>query len=139
VDEVNRVVPRLIRYQKAVRPTLGISLAPDQLARTRGIQGVLVIDTVPAGPAAAAGLRSTTRDEEGNIRLGDIIVGVTVEGEKHAVASSEDLYTALEAASVGQTVTLSVRRGAELGPAGTIDGGQVENVPVTLGAGTRQK
>jgi S1-C subfamily serine protease len=118
IDEVNRVVPMLIRYEKHARPTLGIAVAADQLTRAKGIDGVLIIDVSPAGPAEKAGLRPTQRNDEGQLVLGDVIVAVG----KHKVRTLDDLYTALEDASVGQSVTVTVRRD-----------GQDEEIAVTLG------
>jgi S1-C subfamily serine protease len=139
VDVVNRVIPQLIRFEKRVRPTLGISIAPDQLARNKGIEGVLVIDTVAGGPAETAGIRPTRRNDEGEIQLGDIITAVTIGDQKYPIKSSDDLYAALDEASVGQTVTLTVRRGAEIGNNGLLNDGQTQTVDVTLGADTRTK
>ena len=49
VDEVNRIVTQLIRHGAIVRPSLGVALAPDQLTRRLGIDGVLVMQVEPAG------------------------------------------------------------------------------------------
>jgi S1-C subfamily serine protease len=119
IDEANRVVPRLIRYEKDARPSLGISIAPDQLTRTKGIDGVIVMNVTPGGPAAQAGLRPTRRDEDGEIVLGDVIVAI----DDHKVRTLDDLYTALETATVGQAVTVSVLRD-----------GETQKIPVKLGA-----
>ncbi len=123
IDEVNRAVPLLIRNEKRVRPTLGISVAPDQFVREKGFDGVLIIDVTSGGPADKAGLRPTHRDEDGQIVWGDLIVAIN--GEK--VHKLDDLYHALENATVGQTVTVSVMRD-----------GQVQNFQVTLAPSTRQ-
>jgi S1-C subfamily serine protease len=122
IDEVNRVVPMLIRNEKPVRPTLGIAIAPDQFTKQKGIDGVLAIDVTPSGPADKAGLHSTHRSDEGDLVWGDIITAVN----GHKVHTVDDLYAALENATVGQTVTVTVRREAK-----------DVNVPVTLGASTR--
>jgi S1-C subfamily serine protease len=119
VDEVNRVVPELIRNPLKERPSLGISEASDQLARRWGIQGVLILNVKPGGPAARAGLEPTTRDQLGRIHLGDIIVAIG--GQR--IASVNDLYSRLKNYKVGDTVTLTVNRD-----------GEEEQVQVTLGA-----
>jgi S1-C subfamily serine protease len=121
VDEVNRVVPQLIRHGKIVRPGLGVRVASDQLNAQLRLddEGVLVIDVVPESPAATAGLRPTRRDRDGNIRLGDIIKAV----DGAPVHSAQDLHAVLDKYKVGDTVTVTVRRDDE-----------DEKVPVTLAA-----
>ena len=74
VDEVNRIVTQLIRHGAIVRPSLGVTLAPDQLTARLQIDGVLIMQVDPGGPAALVGLRPTRRDLAGNIHLGDVIV-----------------------------------------------------------------
>ena len=59
--------------------------------------------------------------------------------QKHTVKSSDDLYAALDEASMRRTVTLTVRRGAEIGNNGLLNDGQTQTVDVTLGADTRKK
>ncbi|MDE1948336.1 MAG: trypsin-like peptidase domain-containing protein, partial [Burkholderiales bacterium] len=57
VDEVNRIVPRLIRDGRFVRPSLGISAGPPSLQKALGVpKGVVLVQVVPNGPAARAGL-----------------------------------------------------------------------------------
>jgi S1-C subfamily serine protease len=104
IDEVNRVVPRLIRKQ--ARPRLGIAVAPEQFTKERGIEGVLILQTTTGGPAEKAGLRATRRNEEGEVVLGDVIVAM----DKHKVRTFNDLHNALEDAKLGQTVTVTIRR-----------------------------
>lgn len=118
IDEVNRVVPRLIRFEKDARPSLGIAIAPDQMTKAKGIDGVLIIDVKAGGPAAQAGLRPTRRDENGEIVLGDVIVAIN----DHKVHTLDDLYAALETSTIGQAVTVSVLRD-----------GETQKIPVKLG------
>ena len=109
VDEVNRIVTQLIRHGAIVRPSLGVALAPDQLTRRLGIDGVLVMRVEPGGPADAVGLRPTQRSVTGDIRLGDVIVAIGDE----PVASIEDFFAALEEHAPGDQVTLTVLRDRE--------------------------
>jgi S1-C subfamily serine protease len=108
VDEINQIVTQLIRHGKIVRPALGVQLAEEQLARQLGVkqEGVLIIKVVPDGAAAEAGLRPTSRDRSGRIRLGDIIVAL----DGKPINNIQDLYAALEDHQVGDTVTLTIER-----------------------------
>src|SRR5262249_53917276 len=65
VDEVNRVVPQLIRHGKVTRPGLGVQYAADQLARHLGKTGAMIVRVLPDSPAADAGLKPTMRDQDG--------------------------------------------------------------------------
>jgi len=120
VDEVNRVVPQLIRDGKLTRPSLGVQVAAEQLAEQIGVKGALILRAVPGGPADQAGLRSTLRTRDGGIRLGDVIVAL---GGKE-VTKARDLFKLLEKHEAGETVKLTVLR----------DGERVD-VEVTLGSG----
>ena len=61
------------------------------------------------GPAARAGVRSTTRDESGRLILGDIIIELA--GEQ--IQDSSDLYRTLDKLSVGETVDVTLLRGVD--------------------------
>jgi S1-C subfamily serine protease len=58
------------------------------------------------GAAANAGLRGLTQTEDGDVELGDIIVGIA--GEK--VARTDDLYRILDKHKVGESVTVDIVR-----------------------------
>lgn len=111
VDEVNRLVPQLIRHGRVIRPGLGVQVAPDRLAAELGLSGVLILGVVPDGPAAKAGLRATRRMQGGRIELGDAIVAIDGQG----VRSVEELLTALDRYDVGARVKVTLLR----------DGGEV--------------
>ena len=118
VDEVNRVVPGLIREGKFVRPTLGIQVAPLEF---QGSKGVAVIGVLPKSGAAAAGIKPFQRDPGGELVVGDFVVGI---GGK-PIQSLDELLDALERHKPGDTVTLSLRRPGSDKP---------EDVQVKLGA-----
>jgi len=106
VDTVNWVVPDLIAYGSIRRPTIGVQLANDSINRRFRIHGVLILDVVDGTGADAAGLRPTTRDQRGQIVLGDVIVAV--EGQQ--VRSASELRLRLEQRRSGETVTVTVDR-----------------------------
>jgi S1-C subfamily serine protease len=64
------------------------------------------VSVTPGGAAANAGLRGVVQTEEGDLELGDIIVGV--DGEK--VANNDDLFRILDKHSLGQTVNVEIFR-----------------------------
>ena len=106
VDTVNRIVPQLIRHGKVIRPGLGIQVAEDQLARELDLPGVLIVDVRQGSAGAKAGLRPTSRDSLGQVKLGDVIVAI--DGKR--IESVKDLFLVLEKYKVGQTVTVTVLR-----------------------------
>ena len=107
VDTVNRVVPEVIAHGRVIRPRRGIAAAPEWVLRRAGVEGVLVMSVAQGSAAARAGLRGTTRTEDGALVLGDVVQGLG----RRKVASLDDLYGALEEHRPGDTVTLRVLRG----------------------------
>ena len=107
VDEINQVAPQIIaRKGRLAHPGLGAQYAPDQTTTRLGLKGVLVLNVDPDGPAAQAGLQPTTRDDNGEVSLGDLITAV----DGQPVAKISDLDGLLDSHKVGDTVTLSVER-----------------------------
>jgi S1-C subfamily serine protease len=81
-------------------------VAPDQLARDLGVNGVLILGIQPDSPAAKAGLRATRRGATGLIDVGDAIVAV----DDHPVRSVKDLFAGIAQHGVGEKVGLTVLR-----------------------------
>jgi S1-C subfamily serine protease len=107
VDEVNRIVPRLIRDGRITRPALGIAAGNANLQRALNLpDGVALIQVTPGGPAARAGLQVFARARDGSITPGDVITAVNDE----PVATLDDLLTLLEKRQNGDSVTLTVWR-----------------------------
>ena len=112
VDTVTRVVNQIIRYGKAVRPTLGINVISDrvvklieqQLGRTLG--GVLIAEVVPNSPAVVAGLEASKLRSDGTIEMGDLIARI----DGQPVKQTEDLISAIEEKREGDIVELVVWR-----------------------------
>jgi len=120
VDEVNRIVPRLIRDGRFIRPALGVTSGGPQLAQALGApKGVLLVNVASNSPAAAAGLRPYGRDRSGRIVQGDVITAV----DGQAVADLDDMLSLIEARQIGEKVTLTVWRA-----------GQTRKVAATLGS-----
>jgi S1-C subfamily serine protease len=110
VDEVNRIVPRLIKDGKFIRPALGIQAAPPQFNSALGLPpGVAVVGVLSRGAADAAGIKPFQRGRAGEIIPGDIITAL---GGK-PVADFDELLEALERHQPGESVTLSLLRGGK--------------------------
>jgi S1-C subfamily serine protease len=110
VSIAKRVVPALIKDGVVRRPKLGISTRPVK-ALSDQIQlpvsdGVIIIEVVPGGSAAAAGLRGVQQSADGDVTLGDIITAI--DGEK--ISTTDDLYRALDKHQVGDVVKVEVAR-----------------------------
>jgi S1-C subfamily serine protease len=110
VDEVNRIVPRLIRDGRFVRPALGVSAGAANLQRALNLpRGVIVVQVGPGSPAAKAGIVPFRRGQRGEVVAGDVITAINDE----AVDSLDDMLAVLERSQAGDTVSLSVWRGGQ--------------------------
>jgi len=72
----------------------------------RSLDGCLVAQIVPNSPAVVAGLEATTQNSAGSLVLGDLVTAVNGEPVKQA----EDLISAIEEKTEGETVFLTVLR-----------------------------
>ena len=110
VDEVNRIVPRLIRDGRFVRPAMGVTAGPAGLQRALNLpRGVALVQVAPNSPAARAGLAPFRRGANGEIVMGDVITAVN----DQPVADLDDMLNQLEQRSPGDTVTLTVWRAGQ--------------------------
>ncbi len=110
VNIAKRIVPQLIRNGVVNRPTMDMNTRDVEALRNQvdlPVQdGAMIWQIARGGAAATAGLRGITQTENGDVELGDIIVGL--DGEK--VGNSDDLYRLLEKHQVGQTVSVEIVR-----------------------------
>ena len=110
VNIAKRIVPQLIRSGQVRRPKLGISSR--DVAQLSGrielpvSQGVLIWQVAPGGAAANAGLRGLTQTENGDVEIGDIIVGM--DGEK--LDNSDDLFRLLDKHQIGDVAQMQILR-----------------------------
>jgi S1-C subfamily serine protease len=110
VDTIARVVPELIKHGRELRPTMGVELAEDTVARRLGLVGALILNVVPDSPAAHAKLKPTQQDERtGRIALGDVIMSV----DSAPIQNNADLYLALETHKAGDKVKLTLNRSGQ--------------------------
>ena len=106
VNIVKKIVPQLIEFGHIVRPGLGIETAPDYWANRYGIEGVLIVSTIPGMPADRAGISGMSRDRRGNIVLGDIVIRI----DDKKITNNDDLLTVLEQHKEGDKVELVIER-----------------------------
>jgi hypothetical protein len=126
VDTIRRVINQLMLHGKVVRPTLGISIVDDRVARNiekqlrLPLDGCLVGEVYQNSPAMLSGLEAFAQDMDGSILLGDLVTHINGE----AVREAEDLLSAVEERTEGETVSLRILR--------QCDPGKAEIVPVVL-------
>jgi S1-C subfamily serine protease len=106
VDEVNRIVPRLIRDGRMVRPALGVTGGGAEINRALGLpKGVALLRVQRGGPAAKAGLRPFSRGDSGVVQ-GDVITAINDE----PIENADDMLNALERLNPGDNATLTLWR-----------------------------
>ncbi len=121
VNIAKRIVPELIRSGEIRRPKLGI--APRDVEQLKNqvelpvAEGVLIWQVAPGGPAANADLRGLTQTENGDVAIGDIIVGI----DNEKVDNTDDLYRVLNKRAIGEQVQVQIVRN-----------GRFTSVPVRL-------
>lgn len=107
INRAETLLPSLEKGVAIQHPWLGISgqtitaATADQLGLSEK-SGVLVIDVVPGGPAAKAGLRGSGQADSSD----DIITAI----DGHQITTIEQLTRYLDTKKVGDHVTLSVTR-----------------------------
>jgi len=106
VDVLKWVVPDLIQYGKINRPMLGVQLARQTLTSRLGIKGALVFEVEPGSAADKAGMLPSSRTRDGQIALGDVIVGL----ENEVIETNNDLFLGLENHRAGDLISVTVLR-----------------------------
>ena len=103
VDVVNRIVPQLISRGRVATPGIGIEAANEDIAARLGVDGIVVVRTVPGSPAQQAGIRGVDVNAD---KLGDVIVAAN----GTPVHKLSDLVDELEKVGIGHKVQLTLRR-----------------------------
>jgi S1-C subfamily serine protease len=103
VDIVNRVVPELISKGRVPTPGIGIVTANEAVATRLGVEGLVILRTVPNSPAARAGLRGI---DPTTGTLGDVIVAANGQ----PVHRLSDLTDQLGIVGVDHPIPLTVQR-----------------------------
>jgi 2-alkenal reductase len=102
VDVVNRVATELIRKGHVPLPGIGIVAAKQGAATSLGIDGVIIMRTLPDSPAAKAGIEGVTPD--------GVIRDVITAADGKPIHGIEELTSTLEDAGIGKQVSLTVDR-----------------------------
>jgi len=111
-DTVKRVVNQIIQFGSNARPSIGVSVVPDQVRKQyarslgRALEGAIVAEVVRGGPAE--GLVPMQR-QYGGILLGDMIIAVN----GITIKENEDLLCAVEEVEQDSPITLTVMRNCE--------------------------
>lgn len=106
IDTVSRVVPQLIRNGHVTRVGIGVQILSDQQAKMWGVEGVIVSQPTPGGPADKAGVRPLRIDRRRRVYVADVIVGV----DDITIRSFDDLYRAFDGRRPGERVTVKIDR-----------------------------
>lgn len=104
VDVVNRIVPELIRSGRVATPGIGIIAGDEAVATRLGVEGVVILRTMPGSPAERAGLRGI---DPVTGTLGDVIIAANGK----PVRRLTDLTDQLELIGVGKTIEVIINRG----------------------------
>jgi len=107
-DNVNRVVPNLIKNGRFVQPIVGISAndtANKLIVQELGIEGVLVLQVSQGSPAQKAGLLGS-KLVNGDLILGDIIQAI--DGQK--VKNMNDFLNLIEKHQINDKIIIDVLR-----------------------------
>lgn len=124
INTAKKSLEKMARGENVTHPWLGISGTEitKEFAEQQNLpvqKGILVLQTVPDGPAAKAGLRGVRIGQGGFPILGDIITKV----DGHEVGSVAELSSYLDQnVASGETVTLEIIRG-----------GQVQQLSIVVG------
>jgi S1-C subfamily serine protease len=110
INIAKRVVPQLLQGGQVRRPKLGVSTRDVEAIRNQidlpVSEGVLILQVARGSGAANAGLRGLQQTENGDVELGDIILGIN--GEK--IANQDELFRVTEKHQVGETVQVLILR-----------------------------
>ena len=111
VSIAKRIVPQLLRSGEVRRAKLGITTRNVEALKNQvelPVQdGVLIWQVAPGGAAANAGLRGLQQTDDGDVELGDIIIGI----DSEKVGNSDDLSRLLDKHQVGDAVNVQIMRG----------------------------
>jgi S1-C subfamily serine protease len=104
IDLVEQHVTKMLSNGYVSRAVMGVTFAPTAMSKALGIDGVMVMQVVPNGPASRAGVRAL-----GKGRLGDIIVSI----EGKSMTSSTDVVKVLDQLVPGKQIQVQLKRASQ--------------------------
>lgn len=110
VNTVKDVVPQLIKNGRIIRPVMGFESAPEQWALQSGIEGLPILRVFNNSPAQAAGLRGVSRNNWGQLVLGDVIVAI----DGKLTPNNDTYMSILETHKPGDTVEIQLVRDGQV-------------------------
>lgn len=115
INIAKRVVPQLLQFGEVRRPKLGVDGVSVEKLQERGIElpvakGLLLRYIAGGGPAAAAGLRGSSSDSNGQVIFGDIVTSI----DGQAIGDLDDLYRVLDKKQIGDTVQAQIFRNGKI-------------------------
>ena len=110
VSIAKRIVPQLVKNGAVIRPTLAVTMKNvADLGRQAELpvsDGAMIWTVRAGGAGANAGLRGLSRTTDGDVAIGDIIVGI--DGQK--ISTDDDVYRVLDKHQLGDSVNVEVLR-----------------------------
>ena len=113
VDTIKRVVPEIVETGKYEPARIMIKSDPrvnHVIARRSGIKGIVIAVVKPNSSAEKAGLQGLKRYNNGEVKIGDVIVSI----DGHPTPNLGEYMQALDKHKAGDIVTLEVQRGIEV-------------------------
>jgi len=101
IDRVKQNVASMIAEGYVSRPSLGVELAPDDMAESLGVGGAMITKVITGSPAQQAGLRAMRKGH-----LGDVIVSIAGQ----PISKSQDVFSFLDQKLPGEEIIMSVQR-----------------------------
>jgi len=109
VDTVARIVPQLIRFGEVRRAGLGLTAVADHVARSWGVEGIVIRQVLPGSQAERSGLQSIRFDPSGRLVSADVIQAI----DGRPVRSFADLANSLDNRKANEVVAVSILRGSQ--------------------------
>jgi len=106
-EEIERMVPQLIKTGRVLMPGIGIKPVDARTAKRLGVsKGILIARIMPNTPAAKCHLQATHRDKFARLIRGDIIIAIN----GRPIDNYDMLYNYLSKFPVGQSINLTIKR-----------------------------